>query len=213
MSELKPITVYVHSAGPNPFKVIIVLEELALPYTKIVVDDPKEDWFVAINPNGRVPAINDPNNNIVLWESGAIMEYLVETYDIDKRLSGTNPSSKWEIKQYLHFQMSGQGPYYGQAMWFHKCPQDIPIAKQRYAGEILRVIVVLDKILEGKKYLVDGKLTYADLAFVPWNRVISQHPLFETSLWEGNDVVHQYPNFSAWHERLNNLPSVKTAYK
>ncbi|KAL6920647.1 hypothetical protein FSST1_004673 [Fusarium sambucinum] len=213
MSELKPITVYVHSAGPNPFKVIIVLGELALPYTKIVVDDPKEDWFVAINPNGRVPAINDPNNNIMLWESGAIMEYLVETYDINKRLSGTNPSNKWEIKQYLHFQMSGQGPYYGQAMWFHKCPQDIPIAKQRYAGEILRVIVVLDKILEGKKYLVDGKLTYADLAFVPWNRVISQHPLFETSLWEGNDVVHQYPNFSAWHERLNNLPSVKAAYK
>jgi glutathione S-transferase len=163
MSELKPITVYVHSAGPNPFKVIIVLEELSVPYTKIVVDDPKEDWFVAINPNGRVPAIKDPNSNIVLWESGAIMEYLVETYDVDKRLCGASPASKWEIKQYLHFQMSGQGPYYGQAMWFHKCPQDIPIAKERYVNEIIRVISVLDNILEGKKYLVDDKLSVLTL--------------------------------------------------
>ncbi|OBS27893.1 hypothetical protein FPOA_01835 [Fusarium poae] len=213
MSELKPITVYVHSAGPNPFKVIIVLEELSVPYTKIVVDNPKEDWFVAINPNGRVPAIKDPNSNIVLWESGAIMEYLVETYDVDKRLCGASPSSKWEIKQYLHFQMSGQGPYYGQAMWFHKCPQDIPIAKERYVNEIIRVISVLDNILEGKKYLVDDKLTYADIAFVPWNRVVSQHPLFETSLWKGRDVDHKYPSFSAWHERLNNLSSVRAAYE
>ncbi|RGP72439.1 glutathione s-transferase chloride channel [Fusarium sporotrichioides] len=213
MSALKPITVYAHSAGPNPFKVTIVLEELAVPYTKVVVDNPKEDWFVAINPNGRLPAIKDPNIDIVLWESGAIVEYLVETYDNDGKLCGTSPSNKWEIKQYLHFQMSGQGPYYGQAMWFHKCPQDIPLAKERYVGEIIRVIGVLDNILEGKKYLVDGKLTYADLAFVPWNRVISQHPAFETSLWKKHDIVHRYPNFSAWHERLNNLPSVQAAYK
>ncbi|PCD38823.1 hypothetical protein FGRA07_00094 [Fusarium graminearum] len=135
MSQLKPITVYVHSAGPNPFKVTILLEELAVPYTTIVVEDPKEDWFVAINPNGRVPTIKDPNSDIILWESGAIMEYLVETYDV-----------------------SGQGPYYGQAMWFHKCPQDIPLAKERYVGEIARVISVLDKILGGKQYLVDGRL-------------------------------------------------------
>ncbi|KAG8675921.1 hypothetical protein FPOAC1_001916 [Fusarium poae] len=199
MSELKPITVYVHSAGPNPFKVIIVLEELSVPYTKIVVDDPKEDWFVAINPNGRVPAIKDPNSNIVLWESGAIMEYLVETYDVDKRLCGASPASKWEIKQYLHFQMSGQGPYYGQAMWFHKCPQDIPIAKERYVNEIIRVISVLDNILEGKKYLVDDKLSVLTLV--------------DKSTSEANGRIEQYPSFSAWHERLNNLSSVRTAYE
>ncbi|KAK6723266.1 hypothetical protein SNK04_002117 [Fusarium graminearum] len=213
MSQLKPITVYVHSAGPNPFKVTILLEELAVPYTTIVVEDPKEDWFVAINPNGRVPTIKDPNSDIILWESGAIMEYLVETYDVNQRLCGTSTSSKWEIKQYLHFQVSGQGPYYGQAMWFHKCPQDIPLAKERYVGEIARVISVLDKILGGKQYLVDGRLTYADLAFVPWNRVVSQHPFFKTSLWEKHAILKQYPSFSAWQERLNNLPSVKAAYK
>ncbi|UZP34442.1 hypothetical protein NXS19_002258 [Fusarium pseudograminearum] len=213
MSELEPTTVYVHSAGPNPFKVTILLEELAVPYTTIVVEDPKEDWFVAINPNGRVPAIKDPNSDIVLWESGAIMEYLVETYDVNQRLCGTSTSSKWEIKQYLHFQVSGQGPYYGQAMWFHKCPQDIPLAKERYVNEIARVISVLDKVLAGRKYLVDGKLTYADLAFVPWNRVVSQHPFFKTSLWEKHTILKQYPSFSAWQERLNDLPSVKAAYK
>ncbi|QPC76301.1 hypothetical protein HYE68_007053 [Fusarium pseudograminearum] len=213
MSELEPITVYVHSAGPNPFKVTILLEELAVPYTTIVVEDPKEDWFVAINPNGRVPAIKDPNSDIVLWESGAIMEYLVETYDVNQRLCGTSTSSKWQIKQYLHFQVSGQGPYYGQAMWFHKCPQDVPLAKERYVNEIARVISVLDKVLAGRKYLVDGKLTYADLAFVPWNRVVSQHPFFKTSLWGKHAILKQYPSFSAWQEHLNDLPSVKAAYK
>ncbi|KAF5246914.1 hypothetical protein FAUST_1099 [Fusarium austroamericanum] len=182
MSELKPITVYVHSAGPNPFKVTILLEELAVPYTTIVVEDPKEDWFVAINPNGRVPTIEDPNSDIILWESGAIMEYLVETYDVNQRLCGTSTSN-------------------------------IPLAKERYVGEIARVISVLDNILGGKQYLVDGRLTYADLAFVPWNRVVSQHPFFKTSLWEKHAILKQYPSFSAWQERLNDLPSVKAAYK
>ncbi|RGP74469.1 glutathione s-transferase chloride channel [Fusarium longipes] len=213
MPELEPLTVWVHTAGPNPYKVTILLEELGIPYKTIVVENPKEDWFVSINPNGRVPAIKDPNGDIILWESGAIVEYLVETYDVDQRLCGTGPLSKWEIKQYLHFQTSGQGPYYGQAMWFHKCPEDIPLAKDRYVNEIARVISVLDKILDGKKYLVDDKLTYADLAFIPWNRVVSQHPFFENSLWKEHDIMRKYSNFSAWQERLNKLPSVQAAYK
>ncbi|KAL4727070.1 hypothetical protein ACLX1H_005970 [Fusarium chlamydosporum] len=213
MSEIKPITVYVHTAGPNPYKVTILLEELAIPYTTIVVDDPKVDWFVKINPNGRVPAIIDPNHDITLWESGAIMEYLIDTYDAEGRLTSTNTLDKWQIKQYLYFQMSGQGPYYGQAMWFHKCPDDIPLAKKRYVNEMTRVISVLDKTLEGKKYLVGNKLTYADLAFVPWNRVARKHPFFETSLWKEHDILHKYKNFAAWQERLDSLPSVQAAYK
>lgn len=73
-----------------------------------MVENPKEDWFTAINPNGRLPAIIDPNKNIILWESAAIMEYLVETYDEVGRLTATNFASNWQIKKYLHFQMSGQ---------------------------------------------------------------------------------------------------------
>jgi glutathione S-transferase len=128
MSELQPITVYVHGksplpyisvdqlgltppvleAGPNPYKVVIAAEELSVPYKTIVVKDPKEEWFAAINPNGRVPAIVDPNTNITLWESGAIVEYLVETYDKQGKLTVSDVAGKWQLKQYLHFQMSGQ---------------------------------------------------------------------------------------------------------
>lgn len=80
-----------------------------MPYETISVKNPKEEWFVKINPNGRVPAIVDPNNDdFVLWESGAILEYLVETYDKEGKLKGETAKDNWLIKQYLHFQMSGQ---------------------------------------------------------------------------------------------------------
>lgn len=159
MSELQPITVYVHAGGPNPFKVVIVLEELGLPYNAIPLTNAKEEWYVKINPNGRLPAIVDPNTDLTLWESGAIMEYLVETYDKEGKLKGETVNDNWHIKQYLHFQMSGQGPYFGQAMWFHLYhSEDLPSAKSRYEDQAMRVFEVLNNILEGKEYLVGGKV-------------------------------------------------------
>ena len=128
-------------------------------YRQIVIENPKSDEFVKINPNGRLPAIVDPNADLTLWESGAILEYIVETYDKEGKLKGTTANENWHIKQFLHFQMSGQGPYYGQAVWFHRFhSESVPSAKERYEKEILRVISVLDKVLEGKKYLVGNKL-------------------------------------------------------
>lgn len=78
--------------------------------TQLQVDvvNPKADSFLAVNPNGRTPAIEDPNTNITLWESGSIIEYLVETYDKDGKLTVTDTADKWTAKQYLYFQMSGQ---------------------------------------------------------------------------------------------------------
>ncbi|KAK7757455.1 hypothetical protein SLS62_000470 [Diatrype stigma] len=199
-------------AGPNPYKVAIALEELDIPYEKTIVDDPKEEWFTAINPNGRLPAIADPNTGLTLWESGAIVEYLVETYDKGGKLTVPDVAGKWHLKQYLHFQMSGQGPYYGQAMWFCKCPEDIPTAKKRYVEQIVRVIEVLDKILKGKEYLVDEKFTYADLAFIPWNQVIAHAPFFTESLWKAYEIEEEYPAYMAWHQRIVSRPSVQKAY-
>lgn len=72
------------------------------------MDDPKEEWFTAINPNGRLPAIIDPNTGLTLWESGAIVEYLAGTYDKKGKLTVPDEAGKWHLKQYLHFQMSGQ---------------------------------------------------------------------------------------------------------
>ena len=115
-------------------------------------------------------------------------------------------------------------------MWFHRCPEDIPLAKKRYIEQIARVFEVLDNILTDKEYLVDNKLlvslllvhdfvsnseysTYADLAFVPWNRVAAKVPFFKEPLWERYQVEKKYPHYVAWQNRLSELPSVKRAYK
>src|SRR4051812_39387587 len=93
-ANIKPIKLY-GDGGPNPPKVQILLEELGLPHEVISVPwaDIKKPEYTAINPNGRIPSIQDPNTGITLWESGAIIEYLIDKYDTDHKLSfepGTN---------------------------------------------------------------------------------------------------------------------------
>lgn len=113
MSNLKPIKLW-GIGGPNPPKVAMILSLLSLPYDPIPlpiteVKNPK--YTTHINPNGRIPAIQDPNTCVTLWESGAIVEYLIETYDKERKLS-FEPGSResFEAKQWLFFQVSGQGP-------------------------------------------------------------------------------------------------------
>ncbi|KAI9044487.1 glutathione S-transferase family protein [Aspergillus affinis] len=115
---MKPIKVYGGSFGPNPFKVCVVLGELNIPYDPERIDFSKlkTPQYEAINPNGRLPAIFDPNTGITLWESGAIIEYLIENYDQDHRLGFRVDSEEaHHARQWLYFQTTGQGPYYGQA--------------------------------------------------------------------------------------------------
>ncbi|KAI1501405.1 glutathione S-transferase [Biscogniauxia marginata] len=207
----KPIRVWITPPGPNPWKVIFIFEELGLNYEikSIRFDDVKKKPFIDINPNGRVPAIEDPNTDLTLWESGAIYQYLVEQYDTDRRLTYGTLREKNLCNQWLHFQMSGQGPYYGQAGWFlHLHPEKVPSAIERYANEIKRVLGVIESVLAAKpanaQWLVGDKMTFADMAFAPWNfhlgEVLSK-PWDE--VWEG------FPHARAWHERTVELPSWK----
>ena len=168
--SLKPITLWGHDSGPNAWKVAMILEELNVPYTHKIIEFPdmKKEAYESINPNGRVPAIEDPNTGITLWESGAITEYLVETYDKQHNISFT-PGSKeyYEAKQWLYYQVSGQGPYFGQAVWFTLYHSEkLPSAVDRYVNEIRRVSGVLNRALQDKESLVGGKFSYADAAFV-----------------------------------------------
>jgi glutathione S-transferase len=124
-----------------------------------------------------------------------------------------------------------QGPYFGQHAWFHKFhPEDLPSAKKRYDEQVLRVLEVLNRILEGKEYLVGNKWyvafahslircwlvsltfhdsTYVDLAFVPWDRLID---VISKDLVVESDAEKKYPNFFAWHNRLLARPAVKKVY-
>ncbi|KAJ8119217.1 hypothetical protein ONZ43_g3790 [Nemania bipapillata] len=205
----KPIRVWLTPPGPNPWKVIFLLEELGLNYEieSFSYADVKKKPFIDVNPNGRVPAIEDPNTGITLWESGAIYQYIIEQYDAGHHISYESLKERHLGSQWLHFQMSGQGPYYGQAGWFqHLHAEKIQSAIDRYMNEVRRVIGVIEGVLAAKEsqWLVGDKMTYADMAFVPWNFRLSEvMNLSWDEVWEGA------PHVRAWHERMVDLPSWK----
>ncbi|KAJ5722683.1 hypothetical protein N7488_000718 [Penicillium malachiteum] len=207
--SLQPIKMYsTHGPGPNPWKVAMVFKELGIPYVTEIVEfaNMKKEPYESINPNGRVPAIEDPNTEITLWESGAILEYLVETYDKDHKISFVTGSQDYFLaKQWLHFQMSGQGPYFGQAVWFTRFHhQHVQSAEDRYVNEIRRVSGVLDRFLADKEYLVANKFSYVDLAFIPW--------FFVTRLFD-IDLEKDFPNVDAWLKRQQARPAIGEALK
>lgn len=205
--SLKPITLYSHATGPNPWKVVMICNELNVPFESKYIEFPdlKKEPFEKLNINGRVPAIEDPNTGITLWESGAIIEYLVETYDKQKTISfqpGT--PDYFHAKQWLHFQMSGQGPYFGQAVWFTRFhPEKLESARVRYVNEIRRVSGVLDRFLKDKQYLVGGKYSFADASFVPWYSIV---PMLGEI-----DFEKEFPSLSAWLDRVKARPAIAKA--
>ncbi|KAF1963087.1 glutathione S-transferase [Byssothecium circinans] len=208
-TSLKPVLVH-GEWGPNPPKVAMVLETLGIPYefAETTFATIKEPAYLAVNPNGRLPAIYDPNTDTTLWESGAIIEYLVETYDKDGKISFPKGSKEYfHAKQWLFFQVSGQGPYYGQVIWFQKYhPETVPSAIDRYLNEVKRVTGVLESHLKKVKelgaggadgpWLVGGKFSYADLSFVPWQAILTHVAPKEKIDWD------EFPEVQGWLKRL-----------
>ncbi|KAH8892020.1 glutathione S-transferase Ure2-like protein [Thozetella sp. PMI_491] len=214
-SDLKPITLW-GRGGPNPPKVAIVLRELGLPHDIIPTnfEEIKLPWYLEINPNGRLPAIRDPNTGITLWESGAILDYLVEEYDKDNKLSFPRGTPEYyHAKQWVYFQVSGQGPYYGQAHWFkHFHSEKIPSAIERYAKEVNRVTSVLEAHLAKQEaeysgdgpWLVGNKPSYADLSWVSWQTIVRDVTLTKDEYNEDD-----YPYVKAWLAKLTTRAEVK----
>ena len=218
-SQIKPIKVW-GQGGPNPPKIAILIQELDLPHEIIPypISDVKKPEYLAVNPNGRLPSIQDPNTNLTLWESGAIIEYLIERYDTNHKLSfkpGTN--EYYLAKQWLFLQTTGQGPYYGQAAWFKKFHQEkLPSALERYVGEVNRLSGVLEKHLAEQEqeygsggssngpWLVGNKLSYVDLAFLPWHVVIG------VILEKDEFNEEKFPHVKDWMDRLAKREKVKT---
>ncbi|KAH7121081.1 glutathione transferase 2 [Dendryphion nanum] len=214
MSSIQPIKIY-GKFGPNPPKIACLVAELDIPHEIIPTgfDEVKQPAFLAINPNGRMPAIYDPNTDITIWESGAIIEYLIERYDKDHRLSfapGTH--EYYHAKQWLFFQTTGQAPYFGQAYWFKQLHSEkIPSAIERYVKEINRVTGVLDGWLARQKtngedgpWLVGNKYSYADLSFLSWYKTILYGKAFE-----GDLVASDYPHFEKWIKNMETRPKTE----
>lgn len=213
MSDTKPIKIY-GKAGPNPPKIAFLAAELEIPHEIIptAFSDLKKPEFLAINPNGRMPAIYDPNTDLTIWESGAIVEYLIERYDTKYNLSFQPGTHDYYLgKQWLFFQVTGQGPYFGQAYWFKNMhPEKIPSAIERYINEIDRVTGVLDGWLAKQKtegedgpWLVGNKYSYADLSFLSWYFTVSGSDLLEK-----NTLENKYPHFKRWIANIEARPKI-----
>jgi GSH-dependent disulfide-bond oxidoreductase len=188
---------------PNGRKASIVLEELALPYKVHPIDIGKGDQFkpdyLAVNPNGKIPAIVDPDGPdgrpINVFESGAILIYLAEKTGklLPKDARGRNVTIQW-----LMFQMGGVGPMFGQAHHFRRfAPEKIPYAVDRYTNETKRLYGVLDRRLAEAKRLA-GDYSIADIATYPW---VSRHE------WQGVALT-EFPSVKRWFDALSARPAV-----
>ena len=159
------------AATPNGWKVSIALEELGLPYTVRQISlgklEQKEEWFLKINPNGRIPAIIDHDNgDFAVFESGAILIYLAEKTG---KLLPAEPKARSRVLQWLMFQMGGVGPMMGQAnVFFRYAPEKIPYAIERYQRESRRLFEVLERQLKDSKYIANDEYSIADIALHSW---------------------------------------------
>lgn len=166
------------AATPNGIKVSIALEELGLPYEVHPIDlgkgEQKQEWFLRINPNGRIPALVD--DGFAVFESGAILMYLAEKTG---QLMPADLQGRSRVVQWLMFQMGGVGPMMGQANVFHRyTPERIEYAVQRYQRESRRLFEVLDSQLRVHEYLA-GDYSIADIANWSW---------VQTHEWSGVSV-------------------------
>jgi glutathione S-transferase/GST-like protein len=186
---------------PNGYKASIVLEELEIPYALKAIDlgsgAQKEPWFLAINPNGRIPAIVDRgNDDFAVFESGAIMLYLAERAG---RLIPGDEKGRSRVVQWLMFQMGGLGPMMGQANVFARYfPEKIPAAIDRYLRESRRLLEVLDGHLAGNEWLA-GDYSIADIANFSWAHIHE---------WPGVDVTG-LDHLKRWMEAIAARPAVQ----
>lgn len=189
------------AATPNGFKASIALEELGLPYNVHHLNlgemDQKKPEFLAINPNGRIPAIVDRDNgDFPVFESGAILVYLAEKTG---KLMPSDRKRRSLVMQWLMFQMSGVGPMQGQSNVFTRYfPQHIPAAIQRYQNETRRLYTVLDRRLREAPYLA-GDYSIADIATYPWVKIHD---------WSGVSL-DGLQHLNSWMQRVGQRPAVQ----
>ncbi|KAH6959513.1 glutathione S-transferase [Fusarium avenaceum] len=207
MSAIKPIVFYTTARGPVPWRVTIILEELKVPYESKYLEshEMNSEPFKTLNPNGKVPAIEDLNTGR-LFEAGAIILYLLDTYDTSGALHSLSGPGKYLELAWMQFQASEQHMYYSQYAWFlYKHPELVQSALDRYEWTIKRTIGMLDEYLKktGQNYLAGDRVSFADLVFVVTNEIVPQ-------LLPGYDPSEEFPHYARWNSDLVNRPSFKS---
>jgi len=185
---------------PNGRKASVMLEEVALPYNVHKIDITKNDQFtpeyIAINPNSKIPAIIDQDTDITVFESGAILIYLA---DKAGKLLPTDQKNRFQVLEWLMFQMGSIGPMFGQLNHFKRyAPEQIAYAIARYEKETLRLYGVLDQQLANHEFLC-GEYSIADIATYPWVAIYEFQGL----------TLDEHPNLKRWVEALQQRPAVQ----
>jgi len=207
MAPTPDITLY-SMPTPNGIKASILLEELGLDYKTVPIDIStnvqKEPWFLKINPNGRIPAITDGEQRV--FESGAIMLYLTDKYDTERKFSYEHGTPEYvEELGWIMFQMGGLGPMQGQAnhfVLFASARSDY--GAKRYLDETRRLYSVLEDRLKESKWLVGDKYTIADI--INWGWVNSAGNL-------DIDLATEFPTLHKWAEEISQRPAVQKGKK
>ena len=189
---------------PNAYKISIMLEEIGRPYKVIAIDiqrgDQFQPGFLKISPNNKMPAIVDhdaPDGKpLALFESGAILMYLAET---SGKFMPKDLRKRYDVIQWLMFQMGGVGPMLGQAHHFRQyAPEKLDYAINRYTNEATRLYRVVDRRLAEAPYLA-GEYSIADMAVFPWLRGYERQ----------GQKLEDYPNLKRWYEAIDARPAVK----
>jgi GST-like protein len=206
MPAQEPSVIEVYSwATPNGHKVHIMLEECGLAYRAHGIDigagEQFAPEFLAISPNNKIPAITDPDGPdgkpISLFESGAILLYLAGKTG---RFLPKGTAQKYEVLQWLMFQMGGVGPMLGQTHHFRiYAPEKIPYAVDRYTNEARRLYGVMDRRLAKSKYLGGDEYSLAEIAVFPWLRS-----------WKNQGIDwNDHPHLKGWFDEVGARPAVK----
>lgn len=189
---------------PNGRKVSIMIEETGLPHILKPLDITRgeqfEPDFLALNPNNKIPVIVDPDGPggepLVLFESGAILEYLAHK---SGRLMPKDERGQWITKQWLMFQMGNIGPMWGQQGHFIiYAPEPVPYAIERYTKEILRLLDVMNLRLRDAEYLA-GDYTIADIATYPWIATYGRRDI----------SIEEFPHVERWLGAIAARPAVQ----
>jgi GST-like protein len=192
---------------PNGHKIHIMLEETGLEYRVHPIDigagEQFKPEFLAISPNNKIPAMVDQRGPggkpLALAESGAMLFYLASKTN---KFLPSDVRARWEVMQWVMFQMGHIGPMLGQAHHFLQyAPEKIEYAMNRYRNEANRLYGVVDKRLEDNEWVAGGEYTIADMSIMPWLRFPER---------QGVDI-DDYPNLKNWRDRIAARPAVKKA--
>lgn len=195
-------------ATQNGWKLPILFEEMGVAYDWALVDFERREQhtesFLAINPNGRIPALIDREHGVTVAESGAILEYAARRYQSSLLPSWeTEREAHVRVKQWLYWQVSGLGPAMGQAMYFQRIARvqgrDAPFAIRRFVRESKRCLGMLDRQLEGSggPFVLGKRCTLVDVACFPY---------CASAFWAGVDIS-DLSHLQAWIDRLHQRPS------